>query len=95
RETRTGGSEARTGGTEARMEGVRRGLEGGRPGLEGGRPGLEGARRRRERTPRGGAILGYPDGVRTWEVAHTLLHPQGDNLWAVPGSIDLRGSGDD
>jgi len=23
-------------------------------------------------------------------VAHTLLDPQGDNLWAVLGSIDLR-----
>jgi hypothetical protein len=29
-------------------------------------------------------------GDRTWEVAHTLLDPQGDNLWAVLGSIDLR-----
>jgi superfamily II DNA/RNA helicase len=31
-----------------------------------------------------------PTGERTWEVAHTLLDPQGDNLWAVLGSIDLR-----
>ena len=31
-----------------------------------------------------------PTGDRTWEVAHTLLDPQSDNLWAVLGSIDLR-----
>lgn len=31
-----------------------------------------------------------PTGDRTWDVAHTLLDPQGDNLWAVIGSIDLR-----
>jgi hypothetical protein len=28
-------------------------------------------------------------GERTWEVAQTLLDPQGDNLWAVLGTIDL------
>src|SRR5215467_6715065 len=29
-------------------------------------------------------------GERTWEVAQTLLDPQGDNLWAIQGTIDLR-----
>jgi uncharacterized protein DUF3516/RAD3-like DEAD/DEAH box helicase len=29
-------------------------------------------------------------GDRRWEVAQTLLDPQGDNLWAVQGTIDLR-----
>jgi hypothetical protein len=29
-------------------------------------------------------------GDRTWRVAQTLLDPQGDNLWAVLGTIDLR-----
>jgi superfamily II DNA/RNA helicase len=29
-------------------------------------------------------------GDREWEVAHTLLDPQGDNLWAIQGTIDLR-----
>jgi len=29
-------------------------------------------------------------GDRTWEVAQTLLDSQGDNLWAVQGTIDLR-----
>jgi superfamily II RNA helicase len=29
-------------------------------------------------------------GDRQWEVAHTLLDPQGDNLWAIQGTIDLR-----
>ena len=31
-----------------------------------------------------------PTGDRTWEVTHTLLDPQGDNLWAIQGAIDLR-----
>jgi hypothetical protein len=31
-----------------------------------------------------------PTGDRQWEVAHTLLDPQGDNLWAIQGTIDLR-----
>jgi superfamily II RNA helicase len=31
-----------------------------------------------------------PTGERTWEVTHTLLDPQGDNLWAIQGTIDLR-----
>ncbi len=31
-----------------------------------------------------------PIGDRQWEVAHTLLDPQGDNLWAIQGLIDLR-----
>jgi len=26
----------------------------------------------------------------TWNVAHTMLDPQGDNLWAIQGTIDLR-----
>ena len=25
-----------------------------------------------------------------WDVTHTLLDPQGDNLWAIQGTIDLR-----
>jgi hypothetical protein len=29
-------------------------------------------------------------GDRTWQVAQTLLDPQGDNLWAAQGTIDLR-----
>jgi superfamily II DNA/RNA helicase len=29
-------------------------------------------------------------GDREWEVAHTLLDPQGENLWAIQGTIDLR-----
>jgi superfamily II DNA/RNA helicase len=29
-------------------------------------------------------------GERTWEVRQTLLDPQGDNLWAIAGEIDLR-----
>jgi len=29
-------------------------------------------------------------GDRLWEVAQTLLDPQGDNLWAIQGTIDLR-----
>ena len=29
-------------------------------------------------------------GDRTWEVRQTLLDPQGDNLWAIAGDIDLR-----
>ena len=29
-------------------------------------------------------------GEREWEVTQTLLDPQGDNLWAVQGTIDLR-----
>jgi superfamily II DNA/RNA helicase len=29
-------------------------------------------------------------GDRTWEVRQTLLDPQGDNLWAIGGEIDLR-----
>ena len=29
-------------------------------------------------------------GDREWSVAHTLLDPQGDNLWAIQGAIDLR-----
>jgi hypothetical protein len=29
-------------------------------------------------------------GDRQWSVAHTLLDPQGDNLWAIQGTIDLR-----
>jgi hypothetical protein len=31
-----------------------------------------------------------PTGDRQWEVNHTLLDPQGDNLWAIQGRIDLR-----
>lgn len=31
-----------------------------------------------------------PTGDRTWDVTHTLLDPQGDNLWAIQGRIDLR-----
>ncbi|HEY9422503.1 MAG TPA: DUF3516 domain-containing protein, partial [Thermoanaerobaculia bacterium] len=31
-----------------------------------------------------------PNGDRQWEVTHTLLDPQGDNLWAIQGWIDLR-----
>lgn len=31
-----------------------------------------------------------PTGDRQWEVTHTLLDPQGDNLWAIQGWIDLR-----
>ncbi len=31
-----------------------------------------------------------PTGDRQWEVNHTLLDPQGDNLWAIQGWIDLR-----
>ncbi len=31
-----------------------------------------------------------PAGDRQWEVTHTLLDPQGDNLWAIQGAIDLR-----
>ncbi|HEX7180476.1 MAG TPA: DUF3516 domain-containing protein [Thermoanaerobaculia bacterium] len=27
---------------------------------------------------------------RVWDINHTLLDPQGDNLWAVIGTIDLR-----
>jgi hypothetical protein len=29
-------------------------------------------------------------GDRTWTVSQTLLDPQGDNLWAAEGEIDLR-----
>ncbi|HVT59144.1 MAG TPA: DUF3516 domain-containing protein [Thermoanaerobaculia bacterium] len=29
-------------------------------------------------------------GDRTWEVRQTLLDPQGDNLWALFGEVDLR-----
>jgi hypothetical protein len=29
-------------------------------------------------------------GDRTWEVRQTLLDPQGDNLWAIAGAVDLR-----
>jgi len=29
-------------------------------------------------------------GDRTWDVAQTLLDPQGENLWALQGFIDLR-----
>ena len=29
-------------------------------------------------------------GDREWEVTQTLLDPQGDNLWAIQGTIDLR-----
>jgi len=29
-------------------------------------------------------------GDRTWEASQTLLDPQGDNLWAIEGEIDLR-----
>jgi superfamily II DNA/RNA helicase len=29
-------------------------------------------------------------GDRTWEVRQTLLDPQGDNLWAIAGEVDLR-----
>jgi superfamily II DNA/RNA helicase len=29
-------------------------------------------------------------GDRTWEVRQTLLDPQGDNLWAIAGDVDLR-----
>jgi hypothetical protein len=29
-------------------------------------------------------------GDRTWEVTQTLLDPEGDNLWATYGAIDLR-----
>ena len=29
-------------------------------------------------------------GDRQWDVTHTLLDPQGDNLWAIQGTIDLR-----
>ncbi|HTQ79793.1 MAG TPA: DUF3516 domain-containing protein, partial [Thermoanaerobaculia bacterium] len=29
-------------------------------------------------------------GDRTWDVSQTLLDPQGDNLWAIQGTIDLR-----
>jgi superfamily II DNA/RNA helicase len=29
-------------------------------------------------------------GDRTWEVRQTLLDPQGDNLWALAGDVDLR-----
>jgi hypothetical protein len=28
-------------------------------------------------------------GDRTWEVSQTLLDPQGDNLWAIAGDVDL------
>ena len=31
-----------------------------------------------------------PTGERTWKVVQTLLDPQGDNLWAIEGEIDLR-----
>jgi len=31
-----------------------------------------------------------PTGDRTWSVTQTLLDPQGDNLWAIQGTIDLR-----
>ncbi|HYH46711.1 MAG TPA: DUF3516 domain-containing protein [Thermoanaerobaculia bacterium] len=30
-----------------------------------------------------------PTGERTWQVSQTLLDPQGDNLWAVLGTVDL------
>jgi hypothetical protein len=29
-------------------------------------------------------------GDRTWEVRQVLLDPQGENLWAIAGEIDLR-----
>ena len=29
-------------------------------------------------------------GDRTWEISQTLLDPQGDNLWAIVGEVDLR-----
>ena len=29
-------------------------------------------------------------GERTWKVVQTLLDPEGDNLWAIEGEIDLR-----
>jgi hypothetical protein len=29
-------------------------------------------------------------GDRTWDVRQTLLDPQGDNVWAIAGDIDLR-----
>ena len=29
-------------------------------------------------------------GDRTWEVRQTLLDPQGDNLWAIAGDVELR-----
>ncbi len=29
-------------------------------------------------------------GDRTWEVSQTLLDPEGDNLWAITGEVDLR-----
>ncbi|HVR98631.1 MAG TPA: DUF3516 domain-containing protein [Thermoanaerobaculia bacterium] len=32
----------------------------------------------------------HPTGDRTWEVTQTLLDPEGDNLWATYGVIDLR-----
>lgn len=35
-----------------------------------------------------------PTGERTWQVTHTLLDPQGDNLWGVLGVIDLRNPGE-
>jgi len=31
-----------------------------------------------------------PTGERTWHIVQTLLDPQGDNLWAIQGTIDLR-----
>ena len=29
-------------------------------------------------------------GERTWRVVQTLIDPEGDNLWAIHGEVDLR-----
>jgi len=31
-----------------------------------------------------------PTGNRTWDVSQVLLDPEGDNLWSIQGSVDLR-----
>ena len=33
-------------------------------------------------------------GPRVWDVTQVLLDPQGENLWAIHGRVDLRGERD-
>src|ERR1700688_1164227 len=90
---------------EAAAESVRGGLPAGEAPAGGEEASWDAERFERELAPffaEYGELLFTPEarrhqfthiqrtGDRTWEVRQTLLDPQGDNLWAIAGDVDLR-----
>jgi len=93
------------GGGAAAGEGVGEGGEEGAEGAEVAGDTWDAERFEREMAPffaEYGELLFTPEarrhqftqlrrtGDRTWDVRQVLLDPQGDNLWAIAGDIDLR-----